>query len=56
MAVYNELGVMYHRKSDISVSGVTEEKADLLSTPTGVYTVVFTSSDCRVIRKIIIGE
>ena len=56
IAIYNELGAMIYQKTDIRVSGTATELIELRSTPPGVYTVVFTSSDCRVIRKIIIGN
>ena len=47
---------MIYQKADIRVSGTATELIELISTPPGVYTVVFTSSDCRVIRKIIISN
>ena len=56
IAIYNELGAMIYQKADIRVSGTATELIELISTPPGVYTVVFTSSDCRVIRKIIISN
>ncbi|MEI7492517.1 MAG: LamG-like jellyroll fold domain-containing protein [Bacteroidota bacterium] len=56
IAIYNELGSMIYQKTDIRVIGTTTELIELRSTPPGVYTVVFTSSDCRVIRKIIISD
>ncbi len=56
IAIYNGFGAMIFQKTDIRVIGTTTELIELRSTPPGVYTVVFTSSDCRVIRKIIISD
>ncbi|MEI6889961.1 MAG: hypothetical protein WCL03_11865 [Bacteroidota bacterium] len=47
---------MIYQKNDIRVIGTATELIELISTPPGVYTVVFTSSDCRVIRKIIVSD
>ncbi|MFZ4572595.1 MAG: T9SS type A sorting domain-containing protein, partial [Bacteroidales bacterium] len=56
IAIYNGLGAMIYQKNDIRVIGTATELIELISTPPGVYTVVFTSSDCRVIRKFIISD
>jgi phosphodiesterase/alkaline phosphatase D-like protein len=54
--VYNELGAKVFTRSGIEVNGTVEESVDIRPAPAGVYTVVFTSADNKVIRKIIVNK
>ena len=56
IAIYNELGDRIYLKTDIAINGTTAQLIDLRPAPAGVYTVVFTSSGNKIIRKIIISN
>lgn len=56
IAVYNELGAKIYQKSDIVVKGNVDQSIDIRPAPAGVYTVVFSSADNKVIRKIIVNR
>jgi len=56
IAIYNELGARIYLYTDFVVEGTTSQLIDLRPTPAGVYTIVFTSSDNKIIRKIIISN
>jgi len=54
ITVYNQLGVMIYQKKDILVNGTSEQQIDIRSAPAGIYTVVFTNSDSKTIRKVLV--
>ena len=54
--IYNQLGVMIYNKKDILVNGTTEQQIDIRSAASGIYTVVFTNNESKVIRKILVNK
>jgi len=56
ISVYNELGVTIKQVKDVVVNGTVERAIDIRPAPAGVYTVVFTNSENKVIRKILVNR
>ena len=56
ITVYNGFGVVIYQKTDIKICGTTEEQIELLSIPSGVYTIVFTGDGCSAFRKIVVSD
>ncbi|MEI7492071.1 MAG: ice-binding family protein [Bacteroidota bacterium] len=56
ITIFNELGVMINQKKDILVNGVVDQQIDISSFSSGVYTVVFSNSENKVIRKILVNK
>ena len=56
LRVYNELGVQVFQMTDISVSGNVEKHIDIRPASPGVYTIVFSNQDTKVIRKILVSK
>lgn len=55
--IYNELGVMIYQKKDIVVNkGTVIQSIDMRPSPSGVYTIVFTNSENKIIRKILVNK
>lgn len=54
--IYDQVGVRIYESKTFTVKGMYQKKIDLRPTPSGVYTVVFKSSDHSVIRKIMINK
>ncbi|MCX6285202.1 MAG: ice-binding family protein [Bacteroidetes bacterium] len=56
ITIFNELGVMICQKKDILVNGTVDQQIDIRPAPSGVYTVAFTNSETKVIRKILVNK
>jgi hypothetical protein len=56
ISVYNELGQQMFRRNDIQVNGTQDVSIDIRPAPAGVYTVMFTSADNKVVRKVIVNK
>ena len=54
--IYNTLGVMVHRTEEFKVQGKHEEQIDVRELPSGIYSVVFTNEQRKVVRKIFINK
>ncbi|MCX6284949.1 MAG: T9SS type A sorting domain-containing protein, partial [Bacteroidetes bacterium] len=56
IVIYNTLGVMVHRTEEFKVQGKHEEQIDVRNLPSGIYSVVFTNDQRKVVRKIFINK
>jgi len=56
LSIYNELGTRVFMKADIRVHSSVSQLIDLRPNPAGIYTVVLTSNDVKIIRKLIISN
>ena len=54
--VYNQLGEKVYEAKDVRVKGLFEKNIDLRPAPSGIYSVIFQSSDKRIVRKIIVNK
>jgi hypothetical protein len=54
--VYDQLGSTIYDSGEVQVSGTFENQIDLRPAPNGVYSVVFLSTDHKVVRKILINK
>jgi hypothetical protein len=54
--VYNNIGSQVFEMKDVQVNGSTKQVIDMQKVPSGMYTVVFTTGNNRVIRKMVINR
>jgi large repetitive protein len=56
ISVENNLGVQVYLQKDIMVSGSVQRTIDLRPVANGVYTVIFTNNQNRVVKKVIVNK
>ena len=54
--IYNTLGVLVHRGKEFKVLGNHEEIIDVSYLPSGIYSVILTNEQIKVVRKIFINK
>ena len=57
IAIYNQLGSKIFELKDVkTIGGKVEKLIDLRPIPSGIYSVVFTNSELKIIRKVLVNK
>jgi hypothetical protein len=54
--VFNNIGVMIHELTGITVKGTVEQIIDLRPVANGIYTVVIRNTDARILKKVVVSK